>query len=327
MRNHVPPDDPDIRRLLSSPARVGGKRVAVGEMCIRRYRDRQHRPEPAWLVELRLRQLLETGRYRASAPGWVPSEMPAWDGYVELKEGEELVGLNRDPEQPRAFTAVTWYRRECLDWIVAPETDDAGPGTIRIQLTSHCVSRYSSRVARDSVPDAARAELQNVIRCARVLPEAPAWFDDYTYGGVPAYWLVVNDWLVLPLRPSSRPCPDMYAAVTCMYRDMPSKVIELHDTKAQLHRESVRLHRVELVKHAGAKPFPDSVIVSSASRLANPYVSPRDLRGQSTREGVRSRRVDATGVDIPPFSSPPLGRGRSADASLGAVRGSVDDQY
>ena len=52
--------------------------------------------------------------------------------------------------------------------------------------------------------------------CGRVLPEAPTWFDDYTYGGVPAYWLIIDDWLVFPLVPSTRPCPDMYIAVTCL---------------------------------------------------------------------------------------------------------------
>ena len=92
MRNQLPPDDPDIVRLLSSPAEVGRKRITVGKMCVRRYRERQHRPEPAWQVKLRLRQLLETGRYRASPPAWVPSELPIWDGYVELKDGEESSG-------------------------------------------------------------------------------------------------------------------------------------------------------------------------------------------------------------------------------------------
>jgi hypothetical protein len=71
---------------------------------------------------------------------------------------------------------------------------------------------------------------------------------------VPAYyWLVVNDWLVLPLTPSSRPCPDTYTALTCMYRDMQSNVIDLHETKALLHRESVRLDRNEMLDHAAAR--------------------------------------------------------------------------
>jgi hypothetical protein len=116
MRNQPPPDDPDIQRLLSSPAEVGRKRVRVGEICVRRCRDRQHRREPAWQVTLRLRQLLETGRYRVSPPGWVPSDMPSWDGYIELKRDEELVGLTRDRDTPQMFTAVTWYQRECLGW-------------------------------------------------------------------------------------------------------------------------------------------------------------------------------------------------------------------
>ena len=92
-----------------------------------------------------------------------------------------------------------------------------------------------------------------MIRCGRVLPEAPTWFDDYTYGGVPAYWLIVDDWLVLPLAPSSRPCPDMYTAMTCMYRDMPRNVADLPEFKARLHRVSVRLHRDEILSHAAAR--------------------------------------------------------------------------
>jgi hypothetical protein len=92
-----------------------------------------------------------------------------------------------------------------------------------------------------------------VIRCGRVLPEAPTWFDDHTYGGPPAYWLIVNDWLVLPLAPSSRPCRDMYTATTCLYRDMPAHVAELPELNARLHRLSVRLHRDELLRQAVAR--------------------------------------------------------------------------
>jgi hypothetical protein len=252
MRNQPPPDDPDIQRLLNSPAEVGRKRVRVGEICVRRWRDRQHRREPAWQVTLRLRQLLETGRYRASPPVWVPSDMPSWDGYIELKRDEELVGLTRDRDTSQMFTAVTWYQRECLGWTVAPDTDDAHPGAIRIELTTHCLSRYIERIAGGCGLEAARAELRAVIRCGRVLPEAPTWFDDRTYGGLPAYWLIVNDWLLLPLVPSSRPRRDMYAATTCLYRDMPANVADLPELTARLHRLSVRLHRDELLRQAVA---------------------------------------------------------------------------
>lgn len=248
-----PPNDPDIRTLLNSPAEIGSKRIRVGDMCVRRWRDRQHRPEPTWQVKLRLRQLLETGRYRTSPPLWVPSDMPVWDGYVELKGAEELVGLTRDRNAPRTFNAATWYRRDCLGWTVAPDTDDKHPSVIRIELATHTVTQYIDRIARDCNPDAARAELRAVIRCARVLPEAPTWFDDYTYGGVPAYWLIINDWLVLPVRPSTRPCPDMYIAVTCLYRGMPPVRAGLPDIQARLHRESVRLHRDEILGHAAAR--------------------------------------------------------------------------
>jgi hypothetical protein len=253
MRNQPPPNDPDILTLLNSPAEVGHKRITVGDMCVRRYRDRQHRCEPDWHVKVRLRQLLETGRYRASPPHWVPPDLPVWDGYVELKGGEELVGLTRDRNAPRTFNAATWYRRECLGWRVAPDTDDKHLGVIRVEPATHTVIQYIERIAGDCNVDAARAELRAVIRCARVLPEAPTWFDDYTYGGVPAYWLIIDDWLVFPLVPSTRPCPDMYVAVTCLYRDMPHSLIDLPDLQTRLHRESVRLHRDEILRHVAAR--------------------------------------------------------------------------
>jgi hypothetical protein len=253
MQNQLPPDDPDVMTLLNSPAEVGNKRVMVGDICVRRDRDRRARPEPVWQVKLRLRQLLETGSYRASPPAWIPSDLPTWDGYVELKGGEELVGLTRDPEDPRTFNAATWYPRECLRWTVSPDTDNARPCVIRIEFATHSLGQYSTRIAGDCTLDDARSELSGVIRCARVLPEAPTWFDDYTYGGVPAYWLVVNDWLLLPLEPSTRPCPDVFIAVTCMYRAMPRNIADLPDLKARLHRESVRLYRDEILKSAAAR--------------------------------------------------------------------------
>jgi hypothetical protein len=170
MRHPLPPDDPHVLWLLGSPAELGRNRITVGEMCVRRYRERQHRPDPAWQIRLRLRQLLETGTYRASPPAWVPSEMPIWDGYVELKGGEELVGLTRDREAEPSFNAATWYRRECLGWTVAPDTDDPRPGVIRIDLATHTVAQYIARIAGDRGLDAARAELRAVIRCRRILP-------------------------------------------------------------------------------------------------------------------------------------------------------------
>ena len=86
-----------------------------------------------------------------------------------------------------------------------------------------------------------------------MLPEAPTWFDDYTYGGVPAYWLIIDDWLLLPIKPSTRPCPDMYIAVTCLHRGMPADPAGLPDLQARLHREAVRLHRDEILRHAAAR--------------------------------------------------------------------------
>ena len=119
---------------------------------------------------------------------------------------------------------MSWFAEllspKCLGWAVAPETEQAHSGVIRIELAHHCVTQYVGRITGDCTFDAAPAELHAVICCGRVLPEAPTWFDDYTYGGVPAYWVIVDDWLVLPLAPSSRPCPDVYIALSCMHRGM-----------------------------------------------------------------------------------------------------------
>ena len=57
-------------------------------------------------------------------------------------------------------------------------------------------------------------------------------------GGIPAYWLIVNDWLVLPLQPTNRPTGDVFLAVTCMYRGMREDE-ELRPRQALLCAEKV----------------------------------------------------------------------------------------
>ena len=78
----------------------------------------------------------------------MPADIAVFDGYVELKDGQELVGLSQDPDEPRTFRAVTWFERACLDWDVLP--DDAAPrhGAIRVELSAHCVERYRERIVR-----------------------------------------------------------------------------------------------------------------------------------------------------------------------------------
>src|SRR4051812_21287267 len=102
----VSAEDVDVARLLGTPAQVGGKSIWVSEQCVRRHRARRRSTREPWQIRLLLRQLLETGRYRRSRPAWVPAELASFDGYVELKDGAELVGLVRDPDDPRSFRAV-----------------------------------------------------------------------------------------------------------------------------------------------------------------------------------------------------------------------------
>ena len=242
-------DDVDVQRLLGSPAQVGGKEVWVSDLCVRRHRDRRRSHRAPWQVQLHLRQLLETGRYRRSAPAWVPAEIAVFDAYVELKGDQEVVGLAACRDKPRTFRAVTWFERACLDWEVL--SDDAPPrsGALRVELSAHSVERYWQRVVRRGTREAARKELASVVQRGRLLPEVPAWCHEYGRGGIPAYWLIVNDWLVLPLQPTNRPTGDVFLAVTCMYRRMREDE-ELRPRQALLCAEKLRLHREELLRLA-----------------------------------------------------------------------------
>ena len=131
---------------------------------MRRHRARRRSSRKPWQVRLLLRQLLETGRYRRSPPAWVPADIAGFDGYVELKDGEELVGLSRDPDDPRTFRAVTWFERACLDWDVLPDDAAPRPGAIRVELSAHCVERYRERIVRGGTVVAAREELAAVMQ-------------------------------------------------------------------------------------------------------------------------------------------------------------------
>src|SRR4051794_20483685 len=132
-------DDVDVQRLLASPALVGGKSVWVTDQCVRRHRARRRSSREAWQVRLLLRQLLETGHYRRSPPAWMPTDIAIHDGYVELKDGRELIGLVRDPSKPQTFRAVTWFERACLGWDIRPGDARPRDGAIRVELSAHCV--------------------------------------------------------------------------------------------------------------------------------------------------------------------------------------------
>src|SRR3954471_21267425 len=83
--------DADVARMLDTPAQVGGKSIWVSEQCVRRHQARRRSSRAPWHIRLLLRQLLETGRYRRSPPAWVPADIAVFDGYVELRDGQELV--------------------------------------------------------------------------------------------------------------------------------------------------------------------------------------------------------------------------------------------
>jgi hypothetical protein len=249
-------DDVDVKRLLGSPALVGGKSIWVTDQCLRRHRSRRRSAAEPWQIRLRLRQLLETGRYRRSPPAWLPTDIDVFDGYVELRDGRELVGLAQDADDARTFRAVTWFERGCLDWDVLPDGAASRDGAIRVELSTHCVERYRERILRGGSVAAAREELAAIVQSGRLLPELPTWCEEQGQGGVPAYWLIVDDWLMLPLQPTNRPASDVFLAVTCMYRGMRADehvrppLAVLCDEKLRLHREAL----LELAAQAQLRP-------------------------------------------------------------------------
>jgi hypothetical protein len=247
--------DPDVQRLLGTPAHVGGKEIWVCEACVRRLLGRRRTGQPGWQLELQLRQLLETGTYRRSPPSWLPEEIAAFDGYVELRGGAELVGLVQDRTDRRSFRAVTWFERACLDWKVLRAGDAPRSGAVRIELSTHAVKRYRERIVRGD--SAGHDELARILPLGRLLPEAPPWWRECRSGEIPAYWVVIDDWLVLPLQPSTRPAPDVFLAVTCLYRGMQEDE-GLGGRQAELRDERLRLQREGLLRLADAQDLRDA---------------------------------------------------------------------
>ena len=92
------------------------------------------------------------------------------------------------------------------------------------------------------------------MQCGRLLPEVPTWCEEHARGGLPAYWLIVDDWLVLPLQPTDRPTGDVFRAVTCMYRGMREDE-RLRPQLAPLCEEKLRLHREALLRLAADGPL------------------------------------------------------------------------
>jgi hypothetical protein len=247
-------EDADVERLLASPAPVGGKTVWVTDQCVRRHLDRRRGGQAPWQVQLQLRQLLETGRYRRSPPAWVPAELAILDGYVELKDGQEVVGLAQCRDEPRTFRAVTWYERASLGWEVLAGDAERRSGAIRVELSTHSADRYRQRVVRGGALRAARHELASIVRHGRLLPGLPTWCEQRC-SEIPAYVVIVNDWLALPLAPSSRPAADVFVATTCLYRGMRENE-ERRPQQALLAAEQLRLHREELLRLMAGQRLP-----------------------------------------------------------------------
>ena len=107
----------------------------------------------------------------------------------------------------------------------------------------------------------------------------PTWCDEHGRGGVPAYWLIVNDWLVLPLQPTNRPTGDVFLAVTCLYRGMREDE-ERRPQQALLVAEKLRLHREELLRLMAGQPLPRRRVTTrecqASSRCRDPHVWIRD---------------------------------------------------
>jgi hypothetical protein len=212
-------DDVDVARLLATPAELNHKLIWVSDICVRRFRERCKRPAPRDHVQLIIRQRLESGRYRRSAPAWLPAALHRWDGYVELSDGV-LVGLVccRDGP-PRTFRAVTWFTRACLDWNVGVEVSRRPD--VEVELTDHCVQRYRGRVRPDLELDLARAELGDILALGRIYPECPDWLvgSDGCRQGVPPYYLAIGEWMALPLRHSTRPSDRCFVAASVLMRE------------------------------------------------------------------------------------------------------------
>ena len=92
------------------------------------------------------------------------------------------------------------------------------------------------------------------MQAGRLLPELPTWCEEHARGGLPAYWLIVDDWLVLPLEPTSRPLGDVFRAVTCLYRGMDADE-RVRPQFAPLRAEKLRLHRESLLGLADGRPL------------------------------------------------------------------------
>ena len=212
-------DDPDVARLLATPMALNRKLIWVSDICVRRFRERCKRPAPREHVKLMIRQRLETGRYRQSAPAWLPADLHyRWDGYVELADGV-LVGLARR-RASADFLAVSWFTRASLDWSVGLD-GCANVLDLEVELTHHCVQRYCERVRPDLESSQARAELGDVVALGRIYPESPAWLDgdDGCNQGEPPYYLIIGEWLALPLRHSTRPSDRCFCATSVLVRD------------------------------------------------------------------------------------------------------------
>ena len=226
-------DDPQLQHLLTSPAIIGDKQILVGPLCVRRYCERHKRPPSRQEAQLALRQQFETGQYQRRAPEWLPAELSYWDAYL-LLDDDTLVPLRARDDREQEFSALSWFSRQCLQWLATVEITPDVADDAEIDLTAHCVQRYQQRIRPDLSLVQARQELTDLLRVGQIRPEAPQWLQNASHEGHPPYYLVWDDWMALTLRHSGRPEPQSFVATTLLVGDRQAQDCSLREDVAVL---------------------------------------------------------------------------------------------
>lgn len=213
--------DSELLDYAASPAELGAKRVRVSDACVARHMARRRgAPERPEHVKLRLRQRLETGRFRRSEPVGFPTDLRGrWDGYV-LAAGL-IFCLRRTVEHARSFEADTCFETDSLEQSLccADDYDSLAEADVIVEVPAHAVERYMERVRSGIEFARARKELSRlIVEHATLLPELPGWFVGACREDAPAY-LTIDEWLVIPLRFRDQSAL-RYVAVTCLGRGL-----------------------------------------------------------------------------------------------------------
>ena len=144
--------DPDVQRLLGSPAVLNNKSVWASDIWAGRQMLREGARGARAGMRLNLRQRLETGRYRLLTARVAPGRLAIrYDACVELPDGELVCLVSRAGEQ-RSFNAVTSFTADCLAgshcWATACRPT-LPRGFVCIGLTRHAAERYRERLRPD----------------------------------------------------------------------------------------------------------------------------------------------------------------------------------